>query len=78
VCFTQGDDEYHSFPLDEDTCDVNPMDTYACSKLCGEHIDRSFARRFGVDIYVLRMGNVIEPHTSATFPYTYDGFAGDP
>jgi nucleoside-diphosphate-sugar epimerase len=62
VCFTQGDDEYHSFPLDEDTYDVNPMDTYACSKLCGERIARTFARRFGVDIYVLRIGNVIEPH----------------
>ena len=38
------------------------MDTYACSKLCGERISRTFARRFGVDIYVLRIGNVIEPH----------------
>jgi nucleoside-diphosphate-sugar epimerase len=62
VCFTQGEDDYHSFPLDEDTYDVNPMDTYACSKLCGERIARTFARRFGVDIYVLRIGNVIEPH----------------
>lgn len=35
VCFTQGEDDYHSFPLDEDAYDVNPMDTYACSKLCG-------------------------------------------
>jgi len=65
VCFTQGDDEYLEFPLDEDTYDVNPMDTYACSKLCGERIARSFARRFGVDIYVLRIGNVIEPHEYA-------------
>ena len=63
VCFSQGEDpEYLSFPLDEETYDVNPMDTYACSKLCGERLARSFARRFGVDIYALRIGNVIEPH----------------
>ncbi|KAJ4516593.1 hypothetical protein HRR75_003250 [Exophiala dermatitidis] len=62
VCFSQGDDDYHSFPLDEDTYDRNPMDTYACSKLAGERIGRTFARRFGVDIYALIIGNVIEPH----------------
>jgi nucleoside-diphosphate-sugar epimerase len=49
-------------PLDEDTYDVNPMDTYACSKLCDERIARTFAGRFGGDIYALRIGNVIEPH----------------
>ncbi|KPI41392.1 uncharacterized protein AB675_9020 [Cyphellophora attinorum] len=62
VCFTQGDSDYDSFPLDEDTYDRNPMDTYACSKLTGERIGRSFARRFGTDIYALIIGNVIEPH----------------
>ncbi|KAI9877662.1 MAG: hypothetical protein M1830_003181 [Pleopsidium flavum] len=61
VCFAQGDVDYHSFPLEEDY-DVDPMDTYATSKLCGERCARSFARRFGVDIYALRIGNVIEPH----------------
>ena len=62
VCFTQGDSDYDSFPLDEDTYDRNPMDTYACSKLTGERIARSFSRRFGNDIYALIIGNVIEPH----------------
>lgn len=61
VCFAQGDVDYHSFPLEEDY-DVDPMDTYATSKLCGEQCARSFARRFGADIYALRIGNVIEPH----------------
>ncbi|OCL10118.1 UDP-glucose 4-epimerase [Glonium stellatum] len=61
VCFGQGDLDYHSFPLEEDQ-DVNPMDTYAISKLCGEQTARGFARRFGIDIYALRIGNVIEPH----------------
>lgn len=68
VCFSQGrDDElsYHSFPLDEDTYDADPTDSYACSKLCGERIGRTFARRFHTDIYALRIGNVIEPHEYA-------------
>ena len=63
VCFAQGDCDYHSFPLEEDTYDNDPEDTYATSKLCGERCARSFARRFpGTDIYALRIGNVIEPH----------------
>lgn len=61
VCFAQGDVDYHSFPLEEDY-DVDPMDTYALSKICGERTARTFSRRFNRDIYVLRIGNVIEPH----------------
>ena len=64
VCFTQGESDYHSFPLEEDY-DVDPMDSYALSKLCGERTARSFARRFDADIYALRIGNVIEPHEYA-------------
>lgn len=69
VCFTQGDSDYHSFPLEEDY-DCDPMDSYACSKLCGERIARSFARRFpGTDIYAFRIGNVIAPEEYAqNFP----------
>ncbi|KAL9625604.1 MAG: hypothetical protein Q9160_000317 [Pyrenula sp. 1 TL-2023] len=74
VCFTQGDDQYLHFPLEEDY-DTNPMDSYACSKLCGERVARSFARRFGVDIYVLRIGNVIEPHEYAS---DFPRHVGDP
>lgn len=74
VCFTQGDDEYHHFPLEEDY-DTNPMDSYACSKLCGERVARTFARRFGVDIYVLRIGNVIEPHE---YQSDFSRHVGDP
>lgn len=62
VCFTQGDSDYFEFPLDEERYDCNPEDTYACSKLCGERVARSFARRFKSDIYVFRIGNVVEPH----------------
>ncbi|OQN99919.1 hypothetical protein B0A48_14124 [Cryoendolithus antarcticus] len=61
VCFSEGDTDYHSFPLEEDY-DVDPMDTYALSKICGERTARTFARRYKNDIYVLRVGNVVEPH----------------
>jgi len=61
VCFSQGDVDYHSFPLEEDY-DVDPEDSYALSKICGEKTARTFARRFSADIYALRIGNVIEPH----------------
>ncbi|TVY84631.1 dTDP-D-glucose 4,6-dehydratase [Lachnellula suecica] len=64
VCFAQGDAEYHSFPLEEDY-DVDPEDSYALSKICGEKTARTFARRFKNDIYALRIGNVIEPHEYA-------------
>jgi nucleoside-diphosphate-sugar epimerase len=68
VCFGQGDLSYISFPLHEEL-DVNPMDTYAISKLVGERVARGFSRRFNADIYALRIGNVIEPHEYETdFP----------
>jgi nucleoside-diphosphate-sugar epimerase len=62
------------FPLDEDY-DVDPMDSYALSKVVNEKTARAFALRSGFDIYALRIGNVIEPHE-------YEGFVpkwiGDP
>ncbi|PYI04006.1 NAD(P)-binding protein [Aspergillus sclerotiicarbonarius CBS 121057] len=61
VSFAEGDVDYPSFPVDE-TVDANPMDTYAISKVCGERVARGFARRFGTDIYVLRLGRVTAPH----------------
>lgn len=64
VCFSQGDTEYHQFPLEEDY-DVDPMDSYALSKICNEKTARSFQRRFGNDIYAYRIGNVQEPHEYA-------------
>ncbi|KGO42057.1 NAD-dependent epimerase/dehydratase [Penicillium expansum] len=60
VAFAQGDTDFPSFPIHEDL-DVNPTDTYAIAKLCGERTARGFAARFGVDIYILRIGRVIEP-----------------
>jgi nucleoside-diphosphate-sugar epimerase len=74
VCFSEGKTDYHSFPLEEDY-DVDPMDSYALSKLCGERTARTFSRRFGNDIYALRIGNVIEPHE---YERDFPKHVGDP
>ncbi len=68
VCFSDGETDPHSLPLEEDY-DVDPMDSYGLSKVLNEVTARSFARRSGADIYALRIGNVIEPHEYETlFP----------
>jgi nucleoside-diphosphate-sugar epimerase len=68
VCFSDGETDPHSLPLEEDY-DVDPMDSYGLSKVLNEVTARSFQRRSGFDIYALRIGNVIEPHEYATmFP----------
>lgn len=54
------------FPLDEEY-DVDPMDSYALSKVVNEKTARAFALRSGFDIYALRIGNVIEPHEYEQF-----------
>ena len=54
-------------PLDEDY-PVDPMDSYALSKICNERTAHAFAQRFESDIYAIRIGNVIEPHEYAKFP----------
>ena len=53
-------------PLDEEY-DVDPMDSYALSKVVNEKTARAFALRSGFDIYALRIGNVIEPHEYEQF-----------
>ncbi len=73
VCFAEGDKDYKQFPLDEDY-DVDPMDSYGLSKVVNEKTARTFATRFGADIYALRIGNVIEPNGYSRFP----GFAANP
>lgn len=67
VCFAEGDRDYHSFPLEEDY-DSDPMDSYGLSKVVNEKTARAFAKRYGADIYALRIGNVIEPHEYDMFP----------
>lgn len=71
VCFSDGKTDPHSLPLEEDY-DIDPMDSYGLSKLVNEKTARSFQRRSGIDIYALRIGNVIEPHEYATlFPHYF-------
>lgn len=66
VCFAEGDQDYHQFPLEEDY-DIDPMDSYGLSKVVNEKTARAFAMRYGADIYALRIGNVIEPHEYGNF-----------
>lgn len=73
VCFAQGDRDYKEFPLTEDY-DVDPQDSYGLSKVVNEKTARSFAERFGADIYALRIGNVLSPEDYANFP----GWLADP
>lgn len=61
ICFADGRANPKSLPLDEEY-DIDPMDSYALSKVVNEKTARAFQRRSGFDIYALRIGNVIEPH----------------
>src|SRR5882724_10499847 len=73
VCFAEGDRDFHNFPLEE-SYDVDPMDSYGLSKVVNEKTARAFALRYGIDVYALRIGNVIEPHEYDRFP----AFLADP
>jgi nucleoside-diphosphate-sugar epimerase len=71
ICFSDGETNPQSLPLEEDY-DVDPMDSYGLSKVVNEKTARSFQRRSGFDIYALRIGNVIEPHEYAVnFPHYF-------
>ncbi len=68
VCFAQGVKNPDYIPVDEEHPTV-PHDSYAMSKVVNEATARSFQARSGIDIYGLRINNVIEPHEYATdFP----------
>jgi nucleoside-diphosphate-sugar epimerase len=59
------DPEY--FPIDEDH-PVVPMDAYGLSKVCNERTAEAFHLRSGIDIYGLRIGDVMAPYDYAKFP----------
>ena len=68
ICFAQGERRPLYVPVDEEHPTV-PEDSYAMSKVAGEATARSFQARTGVDIYGLRINNVIEPQEyAAKFP----------
>lgn len=72
VCFSDGVVDPKVLPLEEDY-DIDPMDSYGMSKKVNEVTARSFQRRFGADVYALRIGNVVEPHEYVTlFPALRD------
>jgi nucleoside-diphosphate-sugar epimerase len=54
------------FPLDE-AYPVDPMDSYATSKVVNEVTAKAFQLRTGSDIYCFRIGNVLEPDDYAKF-----------
>jgi len=71
ICFSDGQTDPKSLPLEEDY-DVDPMDSYGLSKVVNEKTAQSFQRRSGFDVYALRIGNVIEPHEYAElFPHYF-------
>jgi nucleoside-diphosphate-sugar epimerase len=68
VCFADGEVKPQYVPVDEEHPTV-PEDSYAMSKVVNEVTARSFQARSGIDIYGLRINNVIEPHEyAAKFP----------
>ena len=61
ICFADGELQPEYVPIDEEHPTV-PHDSYAMSKVVNEATARSFQARSGIDIYGLRINNVIEPH----------------
>ncbi len=74
VCFADGEVRPEYLPVDEEHPTV-PEDSYAMSKVVNEVTARSFQARSGIDIYGLRINNVIEPHEYAT---KFPAFVADP
>jgi len=68
ICFADGEVKPDYVPVDEEHPTV-PHDSYAMSKVVNEATARSFQARSGIDIYAIRINNVIEPHEYAqNFP----------
>ncbi len=74
ICFADGEVRPDYVPVDEDHPTV-PHDSYAMSKVVNEATARSFQARSGIDIYGLRINNVIEPHEYAV---KFPAFVADP
>tara|TARA_Y100000739_G_scaffold186129_1_gene164882 strand:- start:339 stop:1241 length:903 start_codon:yes stop_codon:yes gene_type:complete len=59
-CFAQGNPIPKWLPIEEDY-ETSPTDSYGLSKVLNEKTGKSFQKRTGIDIYALRIGNIIEP-----------------
>ena len=58
ICFADGEVKPDYLPIDEEHPTI-PEDSYAMSKVVNEATAQSFQRRTGIDIYGLRINNVI-------------------
>ncbi|WP_136439269.1 NAD-dependent epimerase/dehydratase family protein [Pacificoceanicola onchidii] len=68
ICFADGVRKPQYIPVDEDH-PTEPEDAYAMSKVVGEATGRAFQARAGIDVYGLRINNVIAPEEYETlFP----------
>ncbi|MEN8895795.1 MAG: NAD(P)-dependent oxidoreductase [Yoonia sp.] len=74
VCFADGHMDPDYVPIDE-AHPTLPQDSYALSKVCNEITAQGFQARSGIDIYGLRINNVIEPHEYAQ---NFPAFMDDP
>jgi nucleoside-diphosphate-sugar epimerase len=74
ICFADGEVKPQYVPVDEEHPTV-PEDSYAMSKVVNEVTARSFQARSGIDVYGLRINNVIEPDEYAT---KFPAFIDDP
>lgn len=64
ICFSDGHRKPDYLPLDEDHPTL-PEDSYAMSKVANEVTAKSFQRRSGIDIYGMRLNNVMAPEDYA-------------
>jgi nucleoside-diphosphate-sugar epimerase len=60
-CFAQGNPLPKWLPIEEDY-ETSPSDSYGLSKVLNEQTGKAFQKRTGIDIYALRIGNIIEPN----------------
>ena len=74
IYFADGEVRPEYVPIDEEHPTV-PHDSSAISKVVNELTARSFQARSGIDMYGLRINNVIEPHEYAS---KFPAFVADP
>ena len=65
-CFAQGNPIPKWLPIEEDY-ETSPTDSYGLSKVLNEQTGKAFQKRTGIDIYALRIGNIIEPNEYSRF-----------
>ena len=72
-CFAKGHPIPKWLPIEEDY-ETSPTDSYGLSKVLNEQTGKAFQKRTGIDIYALRIGNIIEPHEY----HRFEEFCKDP